>query len=325
MKKKSKISITLSFAAAAVIMYLILKKVGFEELPDYIGRLDYKWIIAAAALYTIDMLVRAYRWKLILADSGVSIGTGASFLAYNLGNTMNILIPAKLGDAARSYYLKSKYGYGYTMTLPATFLDRVFDVIGVYILLLLSSIYVLARVRMDSWLYYLLLLGIAALIMVFVLLEVFASNKSSLGKIKNDKLRSLVSSMLEAFYGSVKRKDKFFILVAYSIFIWACEGIITYFVFMSLGESINPIILLFTNMVANLTKVIPITPGGLGVFEGTMIIVLSLLGVSGGFVGVASTLNHLVLNLYTITAGVYALLKENISVVKIQMEKADKK
>ncbi len=324
MKKRSSISIALSFLVAGFLMYLILRRIGFDQLPYIIGRLNYIWIAAAISLYTIDMLIRAYRWKLILEDSGIRISLRDSFLAYNLGNTMNILIPAKLGDAARSYYLKGKYGYGYTATLPATFLDRLFDVIGVYILLLLSSIYVLARVKLDRWFYLLIFAGVAALLAVFVVLEIFLANRNKLDRIKNNKLRGLAVSLINAFQGSVKLKGKFIALILYSVFIWACEGFITFLVFLALGKSINPIILLFTNMVANLTKVIPITPGGLGVFEGTMMLLLSMLGITGSFTATASTLNHLLLNLYTLAAGVYALIKENISIAKIRTEKVDK-
>jgi uncharacterized protein (TIRG00374 family) len=155
-------------------------------------------------------------------------------------------------------------------------------------------------------------------------MEMFIANKKTVKNIKNQRLRELIQSMQQVFQGSIKNKGKFLKLTICSILIWICEGVITYFVFLSLGQYINPIIITFANMVANLTKVIPVTPGGLGVFEGAMILVLSFYGYTGGVIGVASTFNHLLMNLYTIGAGLYALLKENIKISNIKMEKVNK-
>ncbi len=321
--KKNKISIIISFSIALILMYAILKKIGFEKLPEYLASINYTWIAAATMLYTVDMMVRAYRWQQILKDNSINIRLTDSFLAYNLGNAMNILIPAKIGDIARSYFLNKKYKLAYAKTLPATFVDRIFDVVGVYIVILICSVYVITTVKLDRWFYNMLLLGIIALVLTFVFLEVIINNKKLLKSIKNKRLVELIEAMRQVFHGSIKNKGKLLRMTVCSTFIWTCEGIITYFIFLSLGQNISPIIITFANMTANLTKIIPVTPGGLGVFEGTMILVLSFYGYTGAVIGIASTLNHLLMNLYTIALGMYALIRENIKIANIKMEKVN--
>jgi uncharacterized protein (TIRG00374 family) len=287
--------------------------------------LEYSWVLLAMVLYTFDMFIRAFRWKVVLRGTDIHIGIWDSFLAYNLGNSLNIIIPAKMGDIARSYYLKKKHGLGYSRTLPATFLDRVFDVLGVYVVLLLCGVYIIMGTKLEAWLYYTFAAGIAALVFTVAAMEVLLRRKETVGRIKNEKLRNLIQSLLEAFSGSFKDKGNFSLLLVCSVVIWLCEGIFSYMVFISMGQYMDPFIVIFVTMIAILTKVIPVTPGGIGVFEGTMVLMLSLFGMDAGTGAVVSTVNHFLMNLYTILLGVYALLKENISISAIQLERVDKK
>jgi uncharacterized protein (TIRG00374 family) len=323
--KKSKIAgVVLSCAAAAALIILILSKTGIENIEDYIGHMNYLWMIGAIVLYTFDVLLRAKRWGDILKDNNIEITLMDSFLAYNLGNSLNIIVPAKIGDIARSYYLKRKQDLNYSETLPATFLDRFFDVVGVYIVILVCSIYVVARVKLPVWFYDLLVIGIACLVIAFIAVWYLLKRKEKIQAIKQDKIRKFVESLIEVLEGSIKNRAKFARMTMLSVFIWTVEGLVAFAVFLSLNIWINPIVAIFTSMTATLTKIVPITPGGIGIFEGTMVIILSLFGMGTGEAGMASTLNHLVMNLYTLVIGVYVILKSGISISQIRGEKVEK-
>lgn len=308
---------------AAALMYYLLSKAGFEIIADSLRRIDYRWVLPAAALYTLDMVLRAYRWRYVLKSSGIHVSLRDSFLAYNLGNSLNIIVPAKMGDIARSYYLKKKYALEYSRTLPATFLDRVFDVLGVYAVLLSCGIYIMAGIRLEAWLYYTFTAGIIALVLTVAAMELLYKRKELLDRI-GGKLKSLIHSLLEAFSGSFRDRSGFLLLLACSVLIWLCEGVFSYFIFISMGQYINPFIIIFITMVAILTKVVPVTPGGIGVFEGVMVLLLSVFGMDAGKAAVASAVNHLIMNLYTIILGLYALLREDISISAIGPERTDK-
>ena len=325
MKIKKKFSIVFSFIIAAVLLYLILRQVGIEDFKEYLKKINYLWIIAAVILYTFDMTIRAYRWREILKDNNISIKLWESFEAYNLGNALNIIIPAKIGDIARSYYLKRKYSFEYSKTLPATFLDRFFDVIGVYIVILITSIYVISRIKMPVWFFDLILLGVVCLFFAFLIIGYSIKRKDKLYSIKNKNISHFIISLIDVFEGSIKNKIKFLKLVMCSVLVWLFEGLITITIFYSVGQTINPFVAIFTNMTATLTKIFPVTPGGIGVFEGTMVLVFSMFGIGKGIAGIVSTLNHMLMNIYTILVGVYVLIANGISVSKIKSEKVNEK
>ena len=325
MSSKKILTTAASIALGAVLMYYLLSKAGFDMIAKSLSLLDYKWVLLAIGLYTFDMIIRAFRWKTVLKGNDIHISIWESFLAYNLGNSLNIIIPAKMGDIARSYYLKKKYALPYSRTLPATFLDRVFDVLGVYVVLLFCGIYIMVGTRLEPWLYYTFAAGIAALVITVAAMELLFNRKDIIERINNNKLKNLMYSLLEAFSASFRDKGNFVLLLVCSMIIWLCEGVFSYLIFISMGQNMNAIIVIFATMIAILTKVVPITPGGIGVFEGTMVLILSFFGMNTGTGAVISTVNHFIMNFYTILLGIYALFSENISISAIQRERTERK
>lgn len=321
MKRNKVLSITISFIVAFILMYYILRDVGINSISYYLKNINIYWIIAGLILYTVDMLIRAYRWRYILFDNNIRITLKDAFLAYNLGNTMNILIPARLGDIARSYYLKKKYKYGYSKTLAATFVDRVFDFMGVYIVILLCSIYIIVNIKLELWFYRLMLIGLICLVLVLLGFQVAYNKRDKISTINNSRIKNIFNSLVEIFCGSIREKNKLVFLICCSIIIWICDGLFTFLVFLALGECLNPIIVVFTNMIATLTKVFPITPGGLGVFEGAMVLVFSMFGLKSSLIGIVSTLDHLIMNMYTLVIGIFTVFKEQIKVESIAKER----
>jgi hypothetical protein len=56
-----------------------------------------------------------------------------------------------------------------------------------------------------------------------------------------------------------------------------------------------------------------------------MVLVLALFGMDSGTGAVISTVNHFIMNFYTILLGIYALISENISINAIRREKVDRR
>lgn len=322
MKNKKTIGAVIGFLVAFGLLYFVLSKTGISNIKGYIKNINYVWIFAAVVLYTIDMLLRSYRWREILKDNDVKISMADAFLAYNLGNSLNIIVPAKIGDVARSYYLKKKYNQSYTSTLPAVVMDRFFDVVGVYIIMMVTCLYIITQVKLPAWFLDLMIVGVILLVAAFIVFSYLTAKKERINSIKSDKIRKFILSLIENLNGSVKNKRKFIKITIYSMIMWFLEGMVAYTVFLSINYAVNPVVAIFANMTATLTKIIPITPGGIGVFEGTMVIILSLFGIPSSLGGIVSTLNHFIMNIYTIAIGIYVILAEGIKLSSISQGKA---
>jgi glycosyltransferase 2 family protein len=68
-------------------------------------------------------------------------------------------------------------------------------------------------------------------------------------------------------------------LVALAAGYWAFDALCLILVFAALGVGADPIVLLVAYGVATAVAAVPLTPGGIGIFEATMLTTLALLGV----------------------------------------------
>lgn len=310
-----------SILVAAFLMFLVLRNAGMSGIESFIQKISPIAIILAIVLYTGEMFVRAYRWKAILKLNNIEVTILDSFWGYTLGNGLNIFMPAKLGDIARSYYLKSINGSKYTDTLPTTILDRFYDIVGIYVVLLFDMIFIISTIKIERWLFVLLIVGVMAMIIGFVILEILEKNRNLLKIIPSKSIRNLAEAMLTSFKSALRNPIQFFKLSFLSFIIWGLECMIAFAIFYGAGIEISPTILAFGIMIATLSKVFPITPGGIGVFEGTMVLCFAMFGLKAADFAVSATFFHLILNAYGTITAVYIIIKRGIKTIDISKEK----
>lgn len=116
-------------------------------------------LLAVVLLVVPFVLLKGWRWKIILSDLGQQVPWGRATLYYALGIFLGAATPGQAGDALKAWYLKEE-GYDLGAALLSTVVDRLFDLL-IMGLLALSGLYVL-------WQYFpgisliLLLLGLLA-------------------------------------------------------------------------------------------------------------------------------------------------------------------
>jgi hypothetical protein len=84
------------------------------------------------------------------------------------------------------------------------------------------------------------------------------------------------------------------VILAQSFFIWIWDGIVLYFILLSLGIAEPFNVSLFTAMVSALVTAVPLTPGALGQYDATLISMLALFGISVANASLAILLLRLV-------------------------------
>lgn len=313
----------LSIGIAAFLLYLVLRKAGISGIAEFAVKSSIWVVLGGALVYTAEMFVRAYRWQEILKINGIKVTLMDSFWGYSLGNGLNIFMPAKLGDLGRSYYLKYKYGSKYMETIPTTLMDRFYDIVGIYLVLLFDMIFLISTIRMEKWLTILLAVGLVALIIGVVVLELFYRNEKLVEILPGKHLKNLAKAMLLSFGGALRNPMGFLKLGIISFIVWTLECVTAFIIFYGSGIQVSPVVLAFGLMVATLTKAVPITPGGMGVFEGAMVVCFAMFGIGGAELGVGAAAFHLILNVYGTITAVYILVKQGIKTVDIAKGEID--
>ena len=332
-------------AAALMTQYLDLGAVLAE-----VRRADTRLVAAATALYAASWPLRGYRYRDILRELGFRERTGFLTGAIFISQTGNLVFPARMGDAVRAYVVKVRRGIPYPSGFASLAAERVFDLLtlaglaGVVLVGYAASgqfAEVVAAIAGGDAagrvaVYVAMGVGLAA---VGAVVGIVLSARSDANRVRalveavsDDTYGEYVAAVLERFVGDVQRVGgdpaAFARVGASSVVIWVIDVLVAVLVLAAFGVGLAPVTLLavcfFAVSVGNLAKVLPLSPGGIGLYEGAFtVLVIGLTPISFPVAFGAAVLDHALKNVVTVVGGVASMLVLNVSLTTAVEESAD--
>ncbi len=139
---------TLSLIVTAVLLLLVLRKVGVAELATALRGADMRFIVLAFVVGHVTFLPKVLNWQQLLRAQGHELRFLSLFRLYLVGVFFNNMLPTNVGgDVVRSYEV------GKRISDPATGLATVFveRLTGLVVLVALAVIAVMANLdRIDN-------------------------------------------------------------------------------------------------------------------------------------------------------------------------------
>ena len=156
---------------AIAILFVLTYSVGLGNFYRIIISASPAGLISAVIIYSVSWILRTVRLDSLVKNVGANVGTWELFKLYISGNALNVVLPAKLGDAAVICYLRMQ-GIGIGMSAAIAVQCRILDVLALLILSLPSA-FLVFREKMPEWISLMLVgsLIIAALPLGVVLLS----------------------------------------------------------------------------------------------------------------------------------------------------------
>lgn len=150
----------------ALLAYIVWSKWSdLAQIGEILRHINWPPLLLSIALVFPFVLLKGWRWQVILDDLGQHVPWPRLVLYYALGIFMGAAMPGQAGDFLKAWYLKDE-GCDLGAALLSTVIDRIFDML-IMGLLALSGLYLLWRYFPGMTLV-LLLVGMVAAI-VFVL------------------------------------------------------------------------------------------------------------------------------------------------------------
>jgi uncharacterized protein (TIRG00374 family) len=245
------------------------------KLRERIGGFHWWAFGATVCLACVNYALRFTRWQLYLRHQGITVPRGDSAIVFGSGLSLAIT-PAKLGELVKSYLLRELHDVPVVKTAPIVVAERVTDLIA----LLGVAVVGVALYGMQTT----LVLAAAALIATGLALLAWPrpTRWILLFVTGPAKLRKLRQPLLDMYDGLASLCGPKTLLVATAIAVpaWACECvgfglIINAFPGVECDFGLAFVIYAATTIAGALSFL----PGGLGVTEGGMALLLGQAGV----------------------------------------------
>jgi uncharacterized protein (TIRG00374 family) len=336
----------LAFTVAALGLMTVY--IPFGAVLDSLGETDPVLIGAAAVIYALSWPLRGLRYRDILAELGYREGTWFLTGAVFISQTGNLVFPARAGDAVRAYVVKVRRGIPYPTGAASLAAERVFDLLtitgmaGTVLagLLLTGSTGelataisgnvgsdVLTPLAIRRAVQLAAVVGVGAVAVLLATVLTARSDRSfvraAVERVSSDSYAEYVVGVIEEFAGGVQTvagNRRIGLRVgASSVAVWTLDVVTAMLVLVAFPSvSLSPVTLLtvgfFAVSVGNLAKVLPLSPGGIGLYEAAFTaFVVGLGGVSAPVAFAAAILDHAVKNLVTVLGGVGSMLSLNVS------------
>jgi len=128
----------LGLAITALALWFAFRDISWSELGHQLSRANW-WLLLGASLpaYVWSTLLRAQRWR-VLARGVADVPVGAAFRATAVGFLVNNLLPLRIGELVRVWWLAREVRSSMAALLGTWMLERVID--GVFLLGLASIV-----------------------------------------------------------------------------------------------------------------------------------------------------------------------------------------
>ena len=323
-KKSIKFSI-MPFVFASAIILVLIYSVGFENIFRVIAYASPVGLISAVFIYSISWILRAVRLESLCKNVGAHVGIKELFKIYISGNALNVILPAKLGDAAVMGYLKM-HGISIGMSAAITVQCRILDVIALVLFTLPSAILLFPE-ALPEWIRFIIIASalIVLLPIAIVLLSRCMGSENILKmipelKTKSKHLHLFAEKAKEAYFGYLKiasEKQLFSFTLLISLFIWLLDILTCYEVSLAIGVQVPTSVAVLAVSLANIGKSAPATPGSIGIYESILAAILALFGISMQLAVPIAILDHAIKNLFTLALGVPATMSQGLSLYEL--------
>lgn len=253
---------------------------------------NFFWIGMVFIAFGISNISRTLRWQMLLRALGYQTRFINGFLTIMLGYFANLGFP-RIGEVIRAGTLSRYEKIPVEKTIGTVVVDRMMDLLLLLFVIGLAFIFAFntlwsylsenARFNVNASslnkLFLVLGIGILVIVGIWLLRKQIMSSKFG------QKIGNLLKGFLEGIQ-TIRKLDRPFLFVLHSLNIWLMYYLMTYLAFFSFVPTshLTPVVGLMVMVFGALGVALP-SPGGMGAYQGLVMVALGIYGVaqSNGF------------------------------------------
>lgn len=119
----------ISLLVSLLILALIYWRIDFYELLEVLGSSNTTWLIISLSMVVPITLLIAWKFKM-LVPAHVEMSFYHSTRLILLASVLNMVLPSKMGDVAKAYFIKDMGELSGSMSVSLVVFEKVFDVLA---------------------------------------------------------------------------------------------------------------------------------------------------------------------------------------------------
>lgn len=284
MIEKLKKNLVFSFLITAIVFFAIAVYADFNSVIDSFKKFNWLLLPVLLLLSSGNYVVRFFKWEYYLRLLGIKIPLDQSIKIFFSGLSMSAS-PGKMGEVLKSFLLKEIFNEPISKTASIIFAERLTDFLS---LTFLAIIGVYFFNYSAIWVYFVLIF--------FVMLIIAISNRkiaesliSVLNKFSYLKSHSTkIINLYETAY-LLLQPIPLLRMILLSTFSWFFECFAFYLILINFDLNVTILFPTFVYSLSTIAGAVSMLPGGLGVTEGSLSLILISSGISKE-IAIASTL-----------------------------------
>ncbi len=300
------------FTLSFVFIALFLRGYDIDELWHELRTADHVYLIPALGVYAFALLLRAYRWQVLL-NPVQRLGIGIVSAVMLIGYMANNLLPVRTGEVVRAYVIGEKTGVSKVATLATILLERLFDVLTLSAFLVIGALVLGVNDDVRKLIYVML----ALLVLGIGFLAFVASSKDRahglgllLVRLLPGGLRARAEGMVGTFlsgFDSIRSGRALGAALVLTVGSWLLEAVTYYIISYSFDLGLDFGTFLLVTAAANLAISVPSSQGGIGPFEFFARQTLVFAGIGESTAAAYAVTVHALLIIVATAAGFVAL------------------
>lgn len=302
----------LGLVISLVTIYLAFKGVDLASVGQSLREASLLFVGLALGSVVINNVAKAARWKVLLGERGAPISLWQALRLHLVGQMINNLLPARVGDVSR-VYLAGELGVSRSFVLGTVALEKVVDMLcyAMIFVLLVLLMPLPAWVSQPAY----LMLVVTGLALVAVLAGLVAYRRGLplpawvlrwLPRRFQDRADAMLAHLLASLHVLTDARGRWQILF-WSTVVWITATLTNYLVLRALAIDVPLVASLFVLFVLMAGINVPSAPGRIGLFQYLCILSLALFGVEQAPALSFGVLLHVLTFLPPIIAGLFAL------------------
>ena len=267
-------------AASVLVLGIVLSRTNLAEIRRAFTSIDPIWVLWVLVLNVLNTWIEAVRWKLILSAVKKRARLSSVLAGILVGVAGNTVLPLRLGDGARAYFVARKERVRLAGCFSTVVLDRAADVAFFLVLVVVTAFFFSLPPSVE---YAGILIGGGLGVALVALIGLSAYRERNHAKAPRGIPGSWLSDQIAHFTEALSVLRNASILLptgALSATSWAMRVAMTWAMFRAFHLDLPPAAAAVVLIFVNLGIAVVNSPANLGGFELAAVAAFKLLGLN---------------------------------------------